>query len=160
MPTPPGPTSVTQPHSGPGEQRADLGQLALAADRRVRRRRQRRGEHGAGPLGHQLGIVGEDHALERRSSGPGSSPSSSTSSSAALAHHLERVRLAAGAVEREHQLRAQPLAQRVLGDERPQLADQVGGAPAASSAASRSSIASRRSSSRRAISLWANSSTR
>ena len=49
---------------------------------------------------------------------------------AAVAHDLERVGLAAGAVEREHQRPAQPLAQRVLGHERAQLADQVGGLPA------------------------------
>ena len=39
---------------------------------------------------------------------------------------LERLGLPAGAIEREHQLRAQPLAQRILGDERLQLADELG----------------------------------
>ena len=96
----------------------------------------------------------------RRSSGPGLEPELVDQEPPALAHHLQRVRLAAGAIEREHQLPAQPLAQRVLGDQRAQLADQVGRLPAASSAASRSSVASSRSSSRRAISLCANSSKR
>ena len=42
---------------------------------------------------------------------------------------LERLRLPAGAIEREHQLRAQTLAQRILGDERLQLADELGVEP-------------------------------
>ena len=41
---------------------------------------------------------------------------------------LQRVRLAAGAVEREHQLAAQPLPQRVLVDERLELGDELAGA--------------------------------
>ena len=110
---------------GPDEQRADLGQLALAADRRVRRRRQRRGEHVRLVLGVELGIVGEDHRLEPAQLRAGLEPELVDQEPAALAHHLERVRLASGAVERQHQLPAQPLAQRVLGHERAQLADQV-----------------------------------
>ena len=41
-----------------------------------------------------------------------------------LAVDLERLGLAARAVEREHLLAAQPLAQRVLGDERLELGDE------------------------------------
>ena len=48
-----------------------------------------------------------------RSSGPGSTPICSTSAARAVAVGLQRVCLAAGAVEREHPLRVQPLAQRV-----------------------------------------------
>ena len=60
------------------------------------------------------------------SSGPGSTPSSSASRSPRLAVGLERLGLAPAAVEREHQLAGEPLARRVLGDEPPQLADDLG----------------------------------
>jgi hypothetical protein len=43
--------------------------------------------------------------------------------------HLQRFRLAAPAVKRQHELTAQPLAQRLLGDQRLQLADEVAVAP-------------------------------
>ena len=52
-------------------------------------------------------------------------PELSTSAVAAGPVDLERVGLAARAVEREHQLAAQPLAQRVLVDERFELADEL-----------------------------------
>ena len=44
---------------------------------------------------------------------------------AALAVGLERLRLPAGAVEGEHELGAQPLAQRMRADERLELADDL-----------------------------------
>ena len=44
---------------------------------------------------------------------------------AALAVDLERLRLPAGAVEREHELCPQPLAQRMRADERLELADEL-----------------------------------
>ena len=44
---------------------------------------------------------------------------------AALAIDLERLRLPARAVEREHQLGAQPLAQRMSVDERLELGDEL-----------------------------------
>jgi hypothetical protein len=59
------------------------------------------------------------------SSGLGSIPSSSTSVRARGLVGLERLRLPARAIERQHQLPAQPLAQRLLGDQRLQLADQL-----------------------------------
>ena len=52
-----------------------------------------------------------------RSAGPGSIPSSSLERVTALAVDLERLGLAAGPVERRHQLRPQPLAERMLRDE-------------------------------------------
>ena len=52
-------------------------------------------------------------------------PSSSTSVAARGLVGVERLGLASRAVEREHQLAAQPLAQRVLGDQRLELADQL-----------------------------------
>ena len=74
--------------------------------------------------------MGEDHRLQPAQLRAGLEPELLDQEPAALAHDLERVRLAAGAVERQHQLPAQPLAQRVLGHERAQLADQVGGVAA------------------------------
>ena len=61
----------------------------------------------------------------RWSSSPGSSPSSLRELAPRRPVDLQRLGLARRAVEREHQLAAQPLAQRVLGDQRLQLADQV-----------------------------------
>ena len=66
--------------------------------------------------------------LELRERPPGSRPSSSTSDLAPPVGG-ERVRLAPGAIEREHQLAAKALAQRLRGDQRLELADEVGVAP-------------------------------
>ena len=68
---------------------------------------------------------------------------------------LERLRLAAGAVEAEHQLAPQPLPQRVLVDQRLELADELGVSAAGEVGSIRSSRQARRSSSRRAISACA-----
>ena len=57
----------------------------------------------------------------RWSDWPGSRPSSSTSLRAGVLVDDERVRLAAGTVEREHQEPAQPLAEGLIPDERLQL---------------------------------------
>ena len=59
------------------------------------------------------------------SSSPGSSPSSSTSLVRASLERRERVGLAAGAIQREHQLRREPLAQRVLAERRRELPDHL-----------------------------------
>ena len=61
-----------------------------------------------------------------RSSGPGSTPSSPTSRSRASWIGVERLGLAAAAVEREHQLRGEALVRRVLGHQPAQLADDLG----------------------------------
>ena len=60
-----------------------------------------------------------------RSAALGSIPSSSSAARASR-YAVERLRLPARAVEREHQLAAQPLAVRVLRDQRLELADQLG----------------------------------
>ena len=72
---------------------------------------------------------------------------------------LERLRLATAAVQREHQLRAQPLAQRVARDERAQLRRPAAAwRPSARSASTRSSSASSRSSSSASTAATANCS--
>ena len=56
-------------------------------------------------LGRQLGVVREDRLLEPPQLRPGLDPELVDEQPAPLAHHLERLRLAAAAVEREHQVR-------------------------------------------------------
>ena len=70
------------------------------------------------------GVLDEDRALEPLQRRPGLDPELLDEQAARLAIGLERRRLAAGAVEREHQLAADPLAQRVRGDERLELGDE------------------------------------
>ena len=119
-----------QPHAGSHQQLADLRELAVPADRLVRGRRQPRSDPTAGRSGRQLGVVREDHALHPPQLRPRLDPELVHQQLAARAHRLERLRLPAGSVQRQHQLRAQALAERVLGDQRAQLADQVRVAPA------------------------------
>ena len=109
------------------EQRADLGQLALAADRRVRRRRERRGQRVGHRLGVELGVVREDHRFQPAQLRPRLEAELVDQEPPSLAHRLERVGLPARAVEREHQPPAQALPQRVLGHQGAQLADQIAG---------------------------------
>ena len=117
-------------HAGAHQQLADLRELAVPADRLVRRRRQPRSDPTAGRSGRQLGVVREDHALHPPQLRPRLDAELVHQQPAARAHRLERLRLPAGSVQRQHQLRAQALAERVLGDQRAQLADQVRVAPA------------------------------
>ena len=70
----------------------------------------------------------------------------------------ERLRLAAGAVQREHPLGVQVLAQRLLGDERASSLITSACRPAARSASIAISVARSRRSSRRRISAAANGS--
>ena len=107
-----------QSHVGAHQQLADLGQLAAAADRLVGGRGQRGREPSAGTFGRQLRIVREDHALQPPQLRPRLDPELVHQQPAARAHRLERLRLPAGPIQRQHQLRAQALAQRVLGDQR------------------------------------------
>jgi hypothetical protein len=59
------------------------------------------------------------------SAGPGSIPELLDQRPAPALEHVERVRLPAAAVEREHQLAAQAFAKHVLGDERLELRHQL-----------------------------------
>ena len=71
---------------------------------------------------------------------------------------LERLRLPAAAVEGEHEVSTQTLAQRLLGHRRLELGTRSAWQPSASSASTFASNAIQRRSSRRAISVCANSS--
>ena len=71
---------------------------------------------------------------------------------------LQRVRLPVAAVQREHQLRAQPLSIRMLDDQRLERSDDLGVAAEGEVRIEAVLDAARRASSRRAISAWANAS--
>ena len=84
---------------------------ARVADRRALRR--------AGRRQLQARVLPQDAAARARcSAGPGSMPSCSDQRPAPALEHMKRVSLPTTAVEREHQLAAQPLSEHVLGDER------------------------------------------
>ena len=73
--------------------------------------------------------MGEDRLVELVQLGAGLDPELLDEHLARVAVGLQRVGLAAAAVQREHQLRVQPLAPRVLAGELLELADQLGVAP-------------------------------
>ena len=107
LPMPPGPVSVTSREPRAGAPRAR--ELGLAADERRRRapavpraRSSAARRRAPGPA--------EDRGCSSCSAGPGSIPSSSTRAARAP-RRLERVGLPAAAVEGEHQLAAEALAQ-------------------------------------------------
>ena len=117
-----------QPGAGPHQQLAYLLQLALTADQVAGGGGQRRGRRlGAGrPVGVELGVVREDHALQPAQLGARLDPQLVDQHAPALAHDLQRLGLPAASVERDHQVPAQPLAQRLFGHQRPQLPHEVG----------------------------------
>ena len=134
LPVPPGPVSVSNRTSASAEQGLHRRELELPSDERGRRRGQpavgtARSGTGTGAARSSAGSWRRIACSSSRSSAPGSMPSSSTSTRRGVSVGGERVSLAAGAVERAHQLRTEPLAQRVLADERFQLADEAGMAP-------------------------------
>ena len=107
----------------------------------------------------ERGIVRQDRALERLQRLRRLEPEAPDERLPRRAVGLERLGLAARAVEREHLLPAEALAQRVLGDERLELGRRAAAwRPSASSASIRSSSAARRSSSSRSHAAVANDS--
>ena len=106
----------------------------------------------------ERGVLREDRALERLQRRGRLDPEALDERLPGRAVDLERLGLPAGAVEREHQLAAQPLAQRMLRDEGLELATSGACRPSASSASIRSSSAASRSSSSRSTAAWANDS--
>ena len=71
-------------------------------------------------------LLAEDRAVERLQLRAGLDAELLDERPARVVVGRERLRLAAAAVERQHQLPAQPLAQRVRADERLELGDQLG----------------------------------
>ena len=115
--------------AGPGErhearvleQREHGAHVVVAAERRRRRRGRDVLARGRG----ERRVVGEDRLLEVAQLGPGLEPQLVQRRPGVL-EGGERVGVPAGAVEREHLLAAQALAQGMLGDERLELADEAG----------------------------------
>ena len=131
LPMPGSPTEQEEPPAARErvvEAGEELGQLGLAADEHAARARGRRRGRWRGARGRAPGPArGSPGAA--RAARPGSMPSSSDRARARVAVGLERLGLAAAAVEGEHQLAAEPLAERMLGHERLELAHQLGVAP-------------------------------
>jgi hypothetical protein len=103
------------------------GHRPSSADRfPSRRRRDARGRgRQLASGGLEVRVVREHPALEVAQLRARLEPELLGESGTRLAVYLERVRLPPGSVEREHQLRAQALAEGVLRDERPQLRNEV-----------------------------------
>ena len=82
---------------------------------------------GSGAAGRSsAGSCARIASCSRRSSAPGSTPICLDQRGARLAVGGQRLGLAAGAVQREHALGVQALAQRMRGDQRVELADHLG----------------------------------
>ena len=116
---------------GPLEQRAQRRQLARAADERERRRRHERpGQRDRSAASSRAArelerrVLGQDLLLELPQRRARLEPEL-VERRPRVAVGLERLRLPARAVEREHQLPAQTLAVRMLGDQRLELADEL-----------------------------------
>ena len=121
--------------AGSLEQRLQRGQQKLGIVQRGRSRGENR-DHAALPrrrrkLGRRLlrdferGIVAQDRALEPLQLGRGVEPELVREREPRRAVDLERLGVAPRAVEREHQLAAQPLPERVRRDERLELGHEV-----------------------------------
>ena len=131
-----------------GEQ---LGELALAADERAARRPRPAGS-AAGRAGRVPGPAARIACSARAAAGRARSRARSTSVRARVLVGLERLGLAAAAVEREHQLAAQALASGCSPISASSSPTSSAWRPSARSASIRCSSAASRSSSSRAIS--------
>ena len=111
-----GPVSVTRRCSC--SKRGDLAELVLAADERRRRRREIAAAPAVDRDGGDRRVVREDRLLQPPQLGPRLEPQLVGEHAPRLLERLERVRLAAAAVERQHQLPPQPLAEGVVRERR------------------------------------------
>ena len=107
LPTPPGPVSVNSRTDAGSQPLADRHELARATDRPIRRRGQRADAWEPRRRGRRVdrGVVGEDRVVEVVELGARFDPELLDEDLAGVAVGLQRVGLAAAAVEREHQLR-------------------------------------------------------
>ena len=123
FPTPGGPVSVTSRCSRSSS--THLGELLLATDER----RRRGGQVAAAPRrdrgGGDRGVVREDRLLQPAQLGARLERHLLGEHAPGLAVSLERVGLAAAAIEREHQLPPQPLPERVLLERRSKRGDDL-----------------------------------
>jgi hypothetical protein len=104
------------------EERFRRRKLVRAPDERRRRHRQVSGP----PVAPTQGVVlREDRALQIAQRRPRLEPELVDEHAAGFAKRLERLGLTPRAVQREHELRPQPLAERMLRDERLELAHEL-----------------------------------
>ena len=107
------------------QEAGDLGQLVVAADER----RRRRGKVATTPAvdrdGGDRRIVREDRFLKAPQLEPRLEPQLVGEHAPRLLERLERIRLAAAAIERQHQLAPQPLPERVLSERRLKRRDEL-----------------------------------
>src|SRR5581483_6086660 len=113
------------------EQISHLLGLALATDERRRLRRQVRPHRREVPLRRkrprrrELGVVIQDLSLETLEGGAGIDPELIDEPCAGVLEGLKRVCLPSGAIQREHQLSAHSLPERVIDDEALELGDDL-----------------------------------
>ena len=118
------PASVTRPPSR--QQRAQDLQLALAVDQRLRGRSlELARELGRGLRDRQCRVLAQDRGLQALQLGSRLDADLLDQGGARLHVGLERVRLASAAIQREHPLGVQALAQRVLGQQRVNLTEDL-----------------------------------
>ena len=157
MPLPPGPVSVSRRGARIREQVLQLGELPAAADQR--RRRPGKARPRTARARRERRLLAQDRRLQLPQLRRRLDPELAAEQPPGVAVDAEGVGLASGAIQRQHQLRAQPLSQRVGRDERLELADELGVAPEREARPrSASSCAASRSSSSCAIACCANGS--
>ena len=107
------------------QQRRDLGELLLAADERGRRCGQVASPPAADRDGGDRRVMREDRLLEPPKLRPRLEPQLVGEHAPRLLEGLERIRLAAAAIERQHQLPPQPLPERIVRQRRPKRGDEL-----------------------------------
>ena len=112
-----------EPRALVAEKRADRGELEPAADQRRGGHRQRPSRPGGRFGGGEARVLAEDCALQLLQDRARIEAEILGEDFARRAVHLERIRLAVAAVEREHPLLEEPLAIRVLCGDRFELGD-------------------------------------
>ena len=125
LPVPPAPVSVSRRAPGRLEQLAQVLELAEAADERAGGGGKARPAAAGRRREVEGRVVLEDLPLERLELLAGLQPELLDEPAARRLERLERVGLATGAIQREHQLRREALPQRVLAERGREPADEV-----------------------------------
>jgi hypothetical protein len=114
-----------EPNARRAQHRDDLVELGAPADQRRRGSRQVAPGAQFGRLDQQRGIVVEDRLLQAAQLGAGLGPELVEQGAPRGAVGLQRIGLAPAAIQREHELASEPLAQRLRGDEDLELGDEL-----------------------------------
>ena len=107
----------------------EVGVRALERGQALERAQHRPGRWRRGRAGVEVGVMAQDHVLELPQLGARGQAELVAQQRARLPVGGERVGLAAGAVEREHELGAQALLKRGRGDQALERSDRLGGVP-------------------------------